>query len=77
MKHIVKPKRRRSQRRNLFGELTEGMKALAEARLGKTKLRSHSMKLPSGPRNFVTLLSRDSMKIAVNAGQSIQIQVDQ
>jgi hypothetical protein len=55
MKHTVKPKRRRSQRRNLFGELTEGMKALAEARLGKTKLRSHLMKLPGGPRNFVTL----------------------
>jgi hypothetical protein len=41
----MKAKARRKTRRNLLAELSEGMKALAEARKGKRALRTHAIKL--------------------------------
>ena len=37
-------------KRNLFGELSEGMTALAEARQGKRTLRTHHVTHKSPPR---------------------------
>jgi putative transcriptional regulator len=42
-KRIVEPTLKKNGKRNLFAELKEGMDALAEARLGKQSLRTHSM----------------------------------
>jgi|GEM_PF-2287939 hypothetical protein len=42
MKQSIKPTRKRSVKRNLFAELTEGMDALTDARHGKRTLRTHS-----------------------------------
>ena len=42
MKRSVKAKAKRGATRNLFSELTEGMKALAESRRGTRTLRAHS-----------------------------------
>jgi hypothetical protein len=44
MKTNGKTAPKRVARRNLFDELTEGMTALAEARLGKRTLRMHTIK---------------------------------
>lgn len=37
------------KKRGLFGELTEGFNALADARAGKRTLRTHSVELQSAP----------------------------
>jgi len=44
MKRSVKPTRKRRGKRNLFAELSKGMKALADERDGKRALRTHTMK---------------------------------
>jgi len=49
MKRSVKPTRKRSAKRELFAELTEGMNALAEARQRKRTLRTHSMEFKPAP----------------------------
>ena len=49
MKRSVKPTRKRSAKRDLFGELSEGMDALADARQGKRTLRTHSMEFKPAP----------------------------
>ena len=51
MKTIVKskPKLKRNLRRDLFGELSEGVTALADARLGKRTLRTHSVAYKPAP----------------------------
>jgi len=49
MKRSVKPTRKRSAKRDLFAELTEGMNALADARHGKRTLRTHSIKFKPAP----------------------------
>ncbi|HEU4869639.1 MAG TPA: hypothetical protein VFT08_02155 [Pyrinomonadaceae bacterium] len=54
MKRSVKPTqkrttRKRSTKRDLFAELSEGMEALAEARQGKRTLRTHSMEYKPTP----------------------------
>jgi hypothetical protein len=54
MKDPVKPNRVLKAKRHLFVELREGMKALAQARLGKIKLRSHSVKLPHGSQEILS-----------------------
>ena len=41
MKSTGRKKRMRTKGRELFGELVEGMQALAEAREGKRTLRTH------------------------------------
>ena len=46
MKRPTKAKSKARTARNLFAELSEGMKALAEERLGKRKLRTD---LPNKP----------------------------
>lgn len=49
MKRSVKATRKRSAKRDLFAEVTEGMDALADARLGKRTLRTHSMEYKPAP----------------------------
>lgn len=50
MKSIVKSKSKAVTRRNLFGELSEGVVALAEARQGKRTLRTHALEYKPAPR---------------------------
>ena len=49
MKRSVKTKTKRDAKRDLFAELSEGMKALAEERLGKRKLRTDLPNKPDEP----------------------------
>lgn len=49
MKRTVKPTRKRSAKRDLFTELSEGIDALADARHGKRTLRTHSMEFRPAP----------------------------
>jgi putative transcriptional regulator len=49
MKRSVKPTRKRSAKRDLFSELSEGMHALGDARQGKRTLRTHSMEFKPAP----------------------------
>jgi putative transcriptional regulator len=50
MKNVVKTKTRRTHKRKLFAELSEGMVALAEARQGKRTLRTHSVEYRPAPK---------------------------
>jgi putative transcriptional regulator len=45
----AKLKTKGSQKRDLFGELSEGMTALAEARQGKRTLRTHAVEFKPAP----------------------------
>ncbi len=47
MKALVKGKR--APKRDLYAELSEGMKALAQAREGKRTLRTHSVEIKPAP----------------------------
>jgi putative transcriptional regulator len=49
MKRSVKPTRKRSAKRDLFGELSEGMEALGDARRGKRTLRTHAVEYKPAP----------------------------
>lgn len=49
MKRSVKPTRKRSAKRDLFAELSEGIDALAAARRGKRTLRTHAMEFKPAP----------------------------
>ena len=54
MKRSVRPTRKtptakRSSKRDLFAELSEGMKALADERQGKRTLRTHSLEYRPAP----------------------------
>jgi len=49
MKVSVKTKRHRAYKRDLFAELSEGMKALAEERKGKRTLRTHAVEFKPPP----------------------------
>jgi len=49
MRTIVKATPKRVARRDLFGELSEGMAALAEARHGKRTLRTHVLQYKPAP----------------------------
>jgi hypothetical protein len=51
MKDSAKPTTKRATARDLFVELSEGMKALAEERLGKRTLRIIRHQLAEGVRN--------------------------
>lgn len=57
---------RRAGKRDLFGELTEGMTALAEAREGKRTLRTHAIEFKPvpkvTPRDLVQV--REQLKIS-------------
>ena len=50
MKSNGKNQRARVTKRNLFGELQEGMRALAGARLGKRTLRTHAVEFKPAPQ---------------------------
>lgn len=52
MKDSVKPKIKPNTHRDLFAELCEGMKALAEERLGKRTLRNHPHYRPKRPSSL-------------------------
>lgn len=45
----IKPTRKRSAKRDLFAELSEGMDALADARRGKRTLRTHFLEFRPAP----------------------------
>ena len=49
MKSTDRKKRKRTTSRDLFGELVEGMHALAEARGGKRTLRTHPVEFKPAP----------------------------
>ena len=49
MKRSVKPTRKRTAKRDLFAELSEGIDALADERRGKRTLRTHSMQFKPAP----------------------------
>ena len=50
MRKIVKHQDKRTAKRNVFAELTEGMAALAESREGKRTLRTHAVEFKPAPR---------------------------
>ena len=62
MKRSVKPTRKRSAKRELFAELTEGMEALADARPGKRTLRTHAMEFKPAP----TVTPRELIRVRKN-----------
>ena|SRR5215204_1075653 len=49
MKRAVKHIQKRSAKRELFAELSEGMDALADARSGNRMLRTHSVEIKPAP----------------------------
>jgi len=49
MKRAIKTKAKRGSARDLFAELSEGMKALADARHGKRTLRTHAVEFKPAP----------------------------
>lgn len=49
MTRSVKPTRKRTGKRDLFAELSEGMNALADARQGQRTLRTHSVEFKPAP----------------------------
>ena len=49
MRTIVKHHEKRNGKRNVFGELKEGMAALAECREGKRTLRTHAVEFKPAP----------------------------
>ena len=50
MKRSAGTRRARTAKRDLFGELSEGMSALAEARQGKRTLRTHAIEYKPAPK---------------------------
>ena len=50
MRTIVKHQDKRTAKRNVFAELTEGMAALAESREGKRTPRTHAVEFKPAPR---------------------------
>lgn len=47
MKRVIKVKPKRSAARDLFAELSEGIKALGDARQGKRTLLTHAVEFKS------------------------------
>jgi putative transcriptional regulator len=62
MKRSVKPTRKRSGKRELFTELTEGINALTDARHGKRTLRTHSVEFKPAP----TVTPRELIRLRKN-----------
>src|SRR5678815_779382 len=62
MKRSVKPTRKRTGKRDLFAELSEGMDALADARRGKRTLRTHSMEFKPAP----TITPKEVIRVRKN-----------
>lgn len=53
-------------KRDLFGELREGMTALADARRGKRTLRTHPVEFKAAPR----VTARDVIRVRQHVGAS-------
>src|SRR5205085_11708532 len=49
MRRSVKPTRKRSAKRDLFAKVSEGTDAVADARHGKRRLRTHSLEFKPAP----------------------------
>jgi putative transcriptional regulator len=62
MKRSIKPTRKRSAKRDLFAELSEGMEALADARHRKRTLRTHVVEFKPAP----TLTPRELISVRKN-----------
>lgn len=62
MKRSVRPTRKRRVKRDLFGELKDGIDALADARHGKRTLRTHTMEFKPAP----TVTPRELIRIREN-----------
>ena len=62
MKRSVKPTRKRTGKRDLFAELSEGMDALADERRGKRTLRTHSMEFKPAP----TITPKELVRVRKN-----------
>lgn len=62
MKRSIKPTRKRSAKRDLFAELSEGMEALADTRHGKRTLRTHVVEFKPAP----TLTPRELISVRKN-----------
>lgn len=62
MKRSVKPTRKRSVKRDLFKELSEGMDALADERQGKRTLRTHFVEYKPAP----TVTPKELIRIRKN-----------
>jgi len=58
----VKPTRKRSAKRELFAELTEGMEALADSRRAKRTLRTPAMEFKPAP----TVTPRELIRVRKN-----------
>ena len=71
MKKIVKSKSKlkRSSGRDLFGELSEGVAALADARLGKRTLRTHALAYKPAPE--VTPKELISVRESLNLSRAL------
>jgi hypothetical protein len=64
MKQPTKLTRKRHVERDLFAELREGMNALANARMGKRRLRTHSLEFQVPP-------TKDGLRL-VNPDQNVE-----
>jgi len=66
MKTTVKASPKRTVRRDLFDELSEGIAALAESRKGKRTLRTHAIEYKPAPRMTPKELIRlrESLKLS-------------
>ena len=59
---MAKPTRKKTAKRDLFAELSEGIDALADARQGKRTLRTHAMEFKPAP----TVTPKEVMRIRKN-----------
>jgi len=66
MRTIVKHHEKRNAKRNVFGELKEGMTALAESREGKRTLRTHAVEFKPAP----TLTPKELIRLRENLNMS-------
>lgn len=57
-----------TRKHNLFGELTEGVEALAEQRQGKRTLRTHIVKLRPAPKISTRELARVRKQMNLSRG---------
>ena len=62
MKRTVKATRKRSAKRDLFAELTEGLDALGDARHGKRTLRTHAVEYKPAP----TMTPKELIRVRQN-----------
>jgi putative transcriptional regulator len=59
---------KRREKRHLFGELSEGMAALAQARQGKRTLRTHAVEFKQAPEVTPEELARVRQQLKISRG---------